>query len=437
MNVPNKIRNIFFKINNTPNNLVILFLAFGFIFLLLNFYFSFSYIKKFPSIVDQENKIILENLGFNFSQILENLQNGKGLKATYLNTDFYVSRMPGIPLILNFLFNNVSENFYIIFLLKNIFFFSLIFILLCTFKKDYKVFFVFFSLAIFFYNPHNLITSLSFNFEEGILNYLIIIFFLLYLSDIRIKYILISIVISLIFFLKSSMVFFVTAVSLFFLLDGYKKNKFYYFPILSLIISNMIWGTYSYNKTGYFAAGIKLVSFNSYVLNHAYDEKFTSIYPRLSPDTLSPRIDSKLPNSVERNEWEINKFYFNDSIEYLKENPKDVFVGILKKFQVVFLYMYKDSQWLDKNGNLEKEIRFSNFPNKIFFIIYLFMIIRSFFKKKDSKSFFYIISTMFYFFPYFVAFIYSRHCTSFYMIATFYIYNEYYNKNILGFLKKK
>ena len=84
-----------------------------------------------------------------------------------------------------------------------------------------------------------------------------------------------------------------------------------------------------------------------------------------------------------------------------------------------------------------KEIRFSNFPNKIFFIIYLFMITRSFFKKKDSKSFFYIISTMFYFFPYFVAFIYSRHCTSFYMIATFYILNEYYNKNILSFLKKK
>ena len=49
-----------------------------------------------------------------------------------------------------------------------------------------------------------------------------------------------------------------------------------------------------------------------------HDEKFTSIYPRLSPDTLSPRIDSKLPNSVERNEWEINKFYFNNSIEYLK-----------------------------------------------------------------------------------------------------------------------
>ncbi len=437
MNFPDKIKNLLLKINNAPNNLIILYLAFGFLFILLNFYFTYSYINKFPSIVDQENRIILKNLGFNFNQILENLQKGEGLKANYFDTDYYVSRMPLIPLTLSFLYNNISENFYIILFLKNIFFFTLIFILLCNFKKDYKVLFVFFSLVVFFYNPHNLITSLSFNFEEGILNYLIIIFFLLYLSDIKIKYFLISIVISLIFFLKSSMVFFITAVSLFFLIDGYRKYKFYYLPILFLIISNIVWGTYAYHKTGYFAAGIKLVSFNSYVLNHAYDEKFTSIYPRLSPDTLSPRIDSKLPDTIKRNEWVINKFYFDESINYLRNNPKDVFLGILKKFQVVFFYIYKDSQWLDKNGNLKQEIRFSNFPNKIFFMIYLIMIIGSFLKNRDKRSIFFIISTIMYFFPYFVAFIYSRHCTSFYMIATFYILNECYNKNILSFLKKK
>ena len=437
MNSLNKLKNIFVKINNIPNNLIILYLASSFIFILLNFYFSFSYINKFPSIVDHENRIILENLGFNFNQILGNLQADEGLKANYFDTNYYVSRMPLIPLILTFLYNNVSENFYIIILLKNIFFFSLIFMVLCSFKKDYKIFFVFFSLVVFFYNPHNLITSLSFNFEEGILNYLIILFFLLYLSDIRTKYILISIIVSLIFFLKSSMVFFITAVSIFFLFDGYKKCKFYYLPILFLIVSNIIWGTYSYNKTGVFAAGIKLVSFNSFVLNHAYDEKFTSIYPRLSPDTITPKIEAKLPETIERDEWEINKFYFDDSLNYLKNNPKDVLFGILKKFQVVFFYIHKDSQWLDENDNLEKEIRFSNFPNKIFFIIYIIMIIKSFIKNRDSKSIFYIISTMFYFFPYFVAFIYSRHCTAFYMIATFYIFNEYYNKNILSFFEKK
>ena len=195
MNFPNKIKSILIKINDIPNNLTILYLAFDFFIFLLNFYFSFSYINKFPSIVDEDNRIILGNLGFNFNQILENIQTGNGLKANYFNTDYYVSRMPLIPLTLTFLHNNVFKNFYVILFLKNFFFFSLIFILLCNFKKDYNIIFIFFSLIVLFYNHHNLITSLSFNFEEGILNYLIVIF-LLYLSDIRVKYILISIVIS-------------------------------------------------------------------------------------------------------------------------------------------------------------------------------------------------------------------------------------------------
>ena len=150
MNFPDKIKNLLLKINNAPNNLIILYLAFGFLFILLNFYFTYSYINKFPSIVDQENRIILKNLGFNFNQILENLQKGEGLKANYFDTDYYVSRMPLIPLTLSFLYNNISENFYIILFLKNIFFFTLIFILLCNFKKDYKVLFVFFFPSSFF-----------------------------------------------------------------------------------------------------------------------------------------------------------------------------------------------------------------------------------------------------------------------------------------------
>ena len=95
------------------------------------------------------------------------------------------------------------------------------------------------------------------------------------------------------------MVFFITAVSIFLFFQGYKKNKFFYFPVLSLLISNIIWGSYSYINTGKIAAGIKLVSFNSFVLNHAYDDEFTSIYPRLSPDTISSKIETKLPKSID------------------------------------------------------------------------------------------------------------------------------------------
>jgi len=240
MNFLEKSKDIIRKLENSTTNFLILYLVFALIVLFLNFYFSYSYIIKFPYIVDEENRIILENLGFNFGQILANLQINEGLKAIYFDTEYYVSRMPLLPLTLTFLYNYVSENFYVILLIKNLFFFSIIFILLCTFKKDTKIIFIILSLFIFLYNPHNLVTSLSFNFEEGLLNYLIIILFLAILSDLKYKFLIISISLSLIFFLKSSMIFLCMFLSVFFIFSSFNKNKYYFLPLVFLIISNLI-----------------------------------------------------------------------------------------------------------------------------------------------------------------------------------------------------
>ena len=436
MNFLEKSKHIIRKINNTTLNFFTLYLVFAFIILLLNFYFSYSYTTKFPNIVDEENRIILQNLGFNFGQILANLQINEGLKAIYFNTEYYVSRMPLLPLTLNFLYNYISENFYIILLIKNLFFFSIIFLLLCNFKKDTKIIFVILSLFIFIYNPHNLITSLSFNFEEGLLNYLIIILFLSILSEIKYKFLIISVTLSFIFFLKSSMIFLCTFLSIFFVCSSFKKEKYFFLPLIFLIISNLIWGTYSYKKTGVFAYGTNLASYNAFTLNHAYNDKFTTLYPSISPDVLTKEIEDKLPANIKKNEWEIDNFYFEDSIDYFKNNPNDILLGVLKKFQVVFFYIYKDSQLKNNNGDITKEVRFSNIPNKIFFVLFLCLIFRNFYLYRDTKNLLFILATCFYFFPYFVGFIYTRHCTAFYMVATFYVFNEIYNKN-LSFFKKE
>ena len=420
------------KIKNSKINFFILYLLLISFIIVLNIFFSFLYATRFPSIVDEDNNLILSNLGFNFGAILNNLQIGEGLKANYFSIDFYVSRMPLLPIIITFIYNFISTNFFIIVLIKNIFFFSIIFLLLASFKKENKILFIIISFLIFLYNPHNLITTLSINFEEGFLNYFIIILFLLFISNLQKKYIYISIVISLIFFLKSSMIFLCTGLSLYFFYEGYKNKKYFYYPILLLILSSIVWGSYSYIKTGFFAYGTNLVSYNSFTLKHAYNEDFTKIYPQISPDTLSRKIEKELPKNF-KNEWEINNFYFDSSLDYLKSNPKDVFVGVLKKLQIVFFYFKKDSQFPNSDGNIVNQLRVSNFPNKLIFLIFTFLIIRNVLINPNKKNFFLILFTGLYLFPYMVGFIYTRHCTALYMVATFFVINEYLkNKKIFN-----
>ena len=173
----NIITNLIIKINEINNsriNYFILYLLIISFFAILNIFFSYLYVSKFPSIVDENNNIILSNLGFNFGAILNNLQIGEGLKANYFNIDFYVSRMPLLPIIITFIYNFISTNFFIIVLTKNLFFFSIIFLLLASFKKENKILFILVSSFIFLHNPHNLITTLSINFEEGFFNNYII-----------------------------------------------------------------------------------------------------------------------------------------------------------------------------------------------------------------------------------------------------------------------
>ena len=144
MNIINRSKNILNKIENSRLNFFILYLIFVFIIINLNFYFSYLYIEKFPSIVDENNDMILQNLGFNFGQILGNLKIDEGLKANYFDTDYYVSRMPLLPLLLNLLHTYFTKNFFSVLLIKNLFFLSIIFFILFSFKKKKKTFIRFF-----------------------------------------------------------------------------------------------------------------------------------------------------------------------------------------------------------------------------------------------------------------------------------------------------
>lgn len=398
---------------------------------IVNFIYCYLYIKKFPLIVDENNKYILSNLGFNYSELMQNFLEKGEYKATYFDVDFYVSRMPLIPLVLKFLYLYISKNFFLIHLIKNLFLSFIIFFIL---KKIFKKKFLFYISLIFtfFLIPHNVWTTFSFNFEEGLLNYFLIILFLMMIQDNKKNnMIVISIILSLVFLLKSSMIFLVFAIVFYFFIKFlFEKNFFYLLPLLLILISNVTWGIYSLNKTGFFAFGTKSVSYNAFVLNHAYNNKFNKIYPDISPDTLTTEIENMLPKDKKKfkNEWEINNFYFQESISFIKNNPSEVLISLFKKIYVLFLYPYKDAQWPDETGKVENKLRFSNIPNKICLWLALFILflnIKSYSNLSLNQKkliIVYSVFFIFYLFPYMVGFIYTRHCVFIYMLSFLFLF---------------
>ena len=234
-----------------------------------------------------------------------------------------------------------------------------------------------------------------------------------------------AIVLSLIFFLKSSMFYLVIVISITYYFI--EKSKTRYLPIIFFLMSSIIWGLYSYNYTKYFAFGTKNTSFNSIVLSTAYHNDFIKSYPRLSPDIYQERTDKIIMDAIKNDkqlndEWSIDQFIFNESKNFLINNPFDVFKSILKKISVIFWYPYKDSQWNEIDA---QKLRFSNIPNKLIFIISIIVLISSLKYNRSKIDIYYILLIISYFFPYLIGFVYSRHATSIYMIAHIYLLNFY------------
>ena len=123
------------------------------------------------------------------------------------------------------------------------------------------------------------------------------------------------------------------------------------------------------------------------------------------------------------------------NINFFLENPKEVFIGILKKINVILFYPFKDSQQYNADGSVTNDLRLSNFVNKPIFILSLFTVFiflkKNFFSlnKLDNLSFYYLFIVISYLFPYLIAFIYSRHCTSIYMISHLYLFYNILNLN--------
>jgi hypothetical protein len=89
---------------------------------------------------------------------------------------------------------------------------------------------------------------------------------------------------------------------------------------------------------------------------------------------------------------------------------------------------------------LDNPIRYSNFPNKIIFNLSIYILIISLFRKKFTSinkiDLYYLVIILTYLFPYMVAFVYPKHCTSLYILSHLYVFLYLLKTKNLKIIKK-
>jgi len=418
---------IFNKIINNTFLIYILFLiSLGF----STYIYCTEIVKLYPNLIDEKKNYNITGIGFFFNEIIESILIGNKPVNTINDIDFFTLRMPALPYFLAYTYLYITKNFLLIHLFKNFLFGSILFFIAKSFDKKLNNLFLIILLILIFYNPHNLITSLSTNFEEGWSNYLIPTTFILLCSNIKNKSILLSISLSFLFFLKASLFYLSFGLALIYFFIEKKKN---YLPILTIIICSLSWGMKSYVNTGKFAFGPKNTSLNGLTTGLVFHKKFQETYPMYTPDMHWDLVWEEIKKNKKNisNEWDASNLILEKSLKYIYENPIDILLGVYKKIYILTLSPFKDTLIYDENiKNPENKIRYSNIPNKIIFLISIIFLFKSFINLKSKNlnlktlNVYYFFILVFYLFPYISVFIYGRHCTTLYILS--YIYLIFY-----------
>ena len=433
--------------------------------IIINYLFCYLYTLPGynPHLIDENNNYILKNIAFLFGEMIQNLLDGTSPGLIWFQSEgikLESGRRLFVPYYLIFIHEYLTTNFYLIHLVKNLFFGLIVFFTIKLCNRKYNNFFLCACIFVIYYIPHNTFTILATEHEEGILNYLIIILFLVLVSENKFKSIWLSIIFTTIFFLKGSM-FFLVLVLPFAYFFYEKENKYRYLLIIIVLLANILWGLNSYKKNGFFAFGAKSSSMNAINITSVTHNLFNKTYPVIRPDIHLERTYKIVKDNKITNEKDFVDILIKKGNEYIINNPYEYFVGVLKKIYVLNFSPFKDAQWLvsddvsigqylyNLKNNIENPkiinpIRFSNLPNKLIFnlslIILFYSIIRnsqnSIFLKK--LNFYYFLILLTYLAPYMFAWLYPRHATSIYVLAHLYCLMFFMEKNsrLSNFLKK-
>jgi hypothetical protein len=399
-------------------------LFFCYIFFLFISIFLFSYLMSVENrhIVDDFGNLNIFKVNNLFGRYIESILVLNIPKVEFVGLDFYFSMRPILPYFLIFIFEKISTNYYIILVIKNVPIGVLIFFIIKNYNKNYNNFFIAVCLILIFYNPHNIHTMYDIGSEEAFLNYLMIFLFFFIFGDYKYKSLFVGITLSLIFFTKESMFILTSVIPVVYIFLEKKHNK--YLPLILVIVSNLVWGSYHFAKENYFPIGPKGSAKNALNLSIVYHKDFNSTYPRVSPDIYYYKTVELIKKRGITDEKELMNILINQSLTFLKENPYEVIKGVFKKVYVITLSPFRDTRPRLEDSN---PIRYSNFPNKIIFNLSLILLFINVFSKQTSFSkkkidFYYLMIIMTYFVPYLIGFVYPRHCTAIYTLAHLYVF---------------
>lgn len=258
----------------------------------------------------------------------------------------------------------------------SIYFFTIIFL-----QKNYKNssnLILLLSLLVIFI-PFNLHVIFAIEFEDNITSILLPVLFAHLICDSRRKFLIISILFFIIYLTKQNM--FLITIILPFIVLMIEKKKMKFIALAGPLLAIILWGGYSYFKTGKFAFGSSLTSYAQKELNRVvFNNKFKDYFPQKSVDIIP---FEKIPSNLS-NEWKVHDFYKKKNIEFIKKNPKVILDNTIIKLNYIFF----NRKIIDKTSNKYFELMkiISNYFNMILLDIGILMFLYTTFKhfKKNN-----------------------------------------------------
>ncbi|MGB2706112.1 MAG: hypothetical protein WBC74_04595, partial [Candidatus Omnitrophota bacterium] len=274
--------------------------------------------------------------GFCFGPLIKNIV----VNNTYTFGMFTAYRMPFVPYFLStiaLLYNNLLFAY----IVKNLIFFSLVFMCMRAVAKrllDVNKY-VLLAIAIYVLSfPQLALHGFSIEYEEGYLTAFILVLFtyLLLAKDVKNKWVFLfpALINSLVFLTKSSMLPLSVAVCFFYWWVTKSRRVFFTF-VSMLLVAFLAWGAFNLRNSGNFTI---LCSFNGYNLYKGNNEFALSVYPERSLDVLNPKIGAvQKPKDIIENEWDFDRFYRKKAFEFIGNNPLEAMKLCLARFYAMFI----------------------------------------------------------------------------------------------------